>query len=238
MDKKTRCRRWIGIPSPAMVVACLALAVALSGVGYAAVAVPRNSVGTAQLKRNAVTSLKVKNNALTGADINEAQLGRVPSAARANSANTANSATTANSANTASTASDADRLDSLDSTAFLRTGTVRLALNEAIPGPLPRTTAAFSTESNHLLVSVSASGYRLSVGLGCVDIRVVSTTGHEPSVSVQTCHYFNQTSVHAAFVTRTVYLRLSPGTYWVTLRDQGLVSDSNDHFQVAVLEIP
>jgi hypothetical protein len=61
-------------PSPAMVVACLALAIALSGVGYAAITIPRNSVGTAQLKSNAVTSPKVGLNALTGNDIAETTL--------------------------------------------------------------------------------------------------------------------------------------------------------------------
>jgi len=34
------------LPSPAMVVACAALAVALGGAGYAARKLPRNSVGT------------------------------------------------------------------------------------------------------------------------------------------------------------------------------------------------
>jgi hypothetical protein len=61
-------------PSPAMVVACLSLAVALSGVGYAAIKIPKNSVGTNQLKANAVTGPKVKANTLGGADINEASL--------------------------------------------------------------------------------------------------------------------------------------------------------------------
>lgn len=37
------------LPSPAMVVACTALAVALGGTGYAALTLPRNSVGTKQL---------------------------------------------------------------------------------------------------------------------------------------------------------------------------------------------
>ena len=82
-------------PSPAMVVACLALGVALGGTGYAAIKLPKNSVGTKQLKRNAVTSPKVKNNALTGADIKESTLGRVPSAANAVSAAHATAADTA-----------------------------------------------------------------------------------------------------------------------------------------------
>jgi hypothetical protein len=45
----------VGRPSPALVVACLALAVALGGTSYAAVILPKNSVGTAQLKRGAVS---------------------------------------------------------------------------------------------------------------------------------------------------------------------------------------
>jgi len=91
------------MPSPAMVVSCIALAVALGGTSYAAITLPRNSVGTAQLQANSITAVKlqtksvgpnklqlnavsdpkVKNDSLTGAKINEATLGEVPSAAKA-----------------------------------------------------------------------------------------------------------------------------------------------------------
>lgn len=48
-------------PSPAMVVACIALVVALGGTSVAAIqAFPRNSVGTKQLKNGAVTGAKVR----------------------------------------------------------------------------------------------------------------------------------------------------------------------------------
>ena len=57
-----------------MAVACLALLVALGGVGYAAVKLPVNSVGTAQLKRDAVTGLKVKNGSLLAADFKPGQI--------------------------------------------------------------------------------------------------------------------------------------------------------------------
>src|SRR5687767_1196565 len=56
-------------PSPALVVASLALLVALSGTGYAAVVLPRGSVGTVQLKNGAVTSPKVKDSSLTLLDV-------------------------------------------------------------------------------------------------------------------------------------------------------------------------
>ena len=56
-------------PSPALVISCVALALALGGTSFAAVsALPKNSVGTPQLKASAVTSAKVKNRSLLRAD--------------------------------------------------------------------------------------------------------------------------------------------------------------------------
>jgi hypothetical protein len=89
-----------GRPSPAMVVALLALFLAMGGTTYAV-----KRVGTRQLANKAVTSAKIRNNAvtgrkikngsidsskvkadsLTGANINEGTLTTVPSANVANS---------------------------------------------------------------------------------------------------------------------------------------------------------
>jgi hypothetical protein len=66
--------RRIRRPSPAMVVACIALALALGGVGYAAVRLPANSVGTLQLRANAVNSSKVANGSLLRADFRSGQI--------------------------------------------------------------------------------------------------------------------------------------------------------------------
>jgi hypothetical protein len=68
-------------PSPAMVVACAALFVSLGGVGYAAVTLPKNSVGPKQLKRNAVTSIKVKKHSLLRSDFKRGQIPRGPQGA-------------------------------------------------------------------------------------------------------------------------------------------------------------
>ena len=65
---------WRRRPSPATVIACLALAVALGGTGYAAVVLPANSVGTRQLKNNAVNSSKVANHSLLKADFRAGQI--------------------------------------------------------------------------------------------------------------------------------------------------------------------
>lgn len=93
-------RKRLRAPSPAMIVACIALAIALSGVGYAAITIPNNSVGTAQLKNNAVSNAKLQGNSvgsgklqnnavnsakvadgsLTGDDIDQATLDEVDAA--------------------------------------------------------------------------------------------------------------------------------------------------------------
>jgi hypothetical protein len=67
-------------PSPALVVACIALLVSLTGTAVATVSqLPRASVGTPQLKNNAVNSKKVKNGSLLRADF---KAGQVPAGAR------------------------------------------------------------------------------------------------------------------------------------------------------------
>ncbi|HEU4735465.1 MAG TPA: hypothetical protein VFS48_00360, partial [Solirubrobacterales bacterium] len=90
--------RRIGRPSPAMIVAIIALIASLSGSAYAALG--KNSVGSRQLKsqavktgkiaNNAVNGRKVANNSLSGEDINLSQLGTVPAATTAGSAGNAN----------------------------------------------------------------------------------------------------------------------------------------------------
>jgi hypothetical protein len=90
-------------------IALLALFVALSGTTYAAanIVLPKNSVGTKQLKKNAVTSPKIKNNTVTGADVKESSLGKVPSARNADHATSADSATNATNATNAANAAHA-----------------------------------------------------------------------------------------------------------------------------------
>ena len=65
-------------PSPAMLVAFVALLMAVGGTSYAAITLPANSVGTKQIKKNAVTSPKVKNRSLKAVDFALGQLPRGP----------------------------------------------------------------------------------------------------------------------------------------------------------------
>jgi hypothetical protein len=58
-------------------IAYLALFVALGGTSYAAFKLPKNTVGSKQIKNNAVTGSKVKNGSLTKADLKR---GEIPAA--------------------------------------------------------------------------------------------------------------------------------------------------------------
>jgi hypothetical protein len=114
-------------PSPALVIALIALFISLSGVAYG---VATGSIDSREIKNNTIRSRDLRNNdirtrdlrnneirgrdvrnstvqgrdvalnTLTGDDINESRLGRVPSATSATSADTAASATSAGNANT------------------------------------------------------------------------------------------------------------------------------------------
>jgi hypothetical protein len=66
----------------ASITATLALAVALGGTSYAAISIPKNSVGTKQIVKDGVKSSDVKNDGLKGKDIKESTLAEVPSAAQ------------------------------------------------------------------------------------------------------------------------------------------------------------
>ena len=60
--------------SPSLIVAVVAIVLALGGTGYAALKLPRNSVGQAQLRQGAVTSAKVRNGSLRAVDFARGQL--------------------------------------------------------------------------------------------------------------------------------------------------------------------
>jgi hypothetical protein len=59
----------------ANVMATVAVFIALGGVSYAAVKLPKNSVGSKQLKKNAVTSAKLKDGAVTAGKVADGAIG-------------------------------------------------------------------------------------------------------------------------------------------------------------------
>lgn len=134
-------KRRLRAPSPSLAISLLALFVALGGTAYAAVSLPKNSVGTRQLKKHAVTGRKIKklavgagkikngaistdkikNGAVTAAKINTGGL-TVPDATHASSADSATSATNATHASNADSATNAANLGGTPPSSFLQYG--------------------------------------------------------------------------------------------------------------------
>jgi hypothetical protein len=147
----------------ANVMATIAVFIALGGVGYAAVKLPKNSVGAKQIKNNSITGAKIKDGAVTGEKIASGSLGTVPNATTAKSAETAKSADTAKSAETAKSATTAISANSAKSAA-----------------------TATSADDSQALGGVPASGYTRSgcgtltgqiKGFARINAAAVSTTG-------------------------------------------------------------
>jgi hypothetical protein len=110
-------------PSAALVVSMIALILALGGTAYANFRLPKNSVGSGQIKNGAVISSKLKNGAVTASKLNVAGV-TVPNALHARTADsatdathatTADSATNATNATTATNASHASAADTASS---------------------------------------------------------------------------------------------------------------------------
>jgi hypothetical protein len=73
-ERRAAGSRRLGLPSPAMLVALLALFLAMGGSTYAAITLPAHSVGTKQLKNGAVTGKKVKTGSLLASNFKSGQL--------------------------------------------------------------------------------------------------------------------------------------------------------------------
>jgi len=122
-------------PSPAMVVATIALLFAMSG---SAVAATRLVNGDKLIKKHSLSGDRLRNATVTGAHIRLDTLGKVPSALRADSAVAADHAAKADSATNASTASDADCVDGTHSLSFYEEVTIAsLGLNNEARLDLP-----------------------------------------------------------------------------------------------------
>jgi hypothetical protein len=118
-------------PSPALVISLVALFVALGGTGYAALRLPRNSVGTVQLQNNSVIAPKIRNGTIVGSKIMNGAVtaGKinpkgltVPNATHATIAVSAQIAATATTAATAATATTAGTATTASSPGTLASG--------------------------------------------------------------------------------------------------------------------
>jgi hypothetical protein len=113
------------------VIGYVALFVALCGTAYAV-----DKIGPSQIKKNAVRAKHIKDGQVRGPEVDEATLGKVPTAARADTAASADTATSANTATNADTASNADTAARADqaTTADTATSAVTAANSNQLGG--------------------------------------------------------------------------------------------------------
>jgi len=103
------------------VMATIAIFVALGGASYAAVGLPRDSVGSKQIRDQAVGTAKIRDGAVTGSKVDLSSLGTVPNASHATNADfalQAKLAGTANFAGKAQSAGDSNELGGQPPVAF------------------------------------------------------------------------------------------------------------------------
>jgi hypothetical protein len=246
MEKRGTKRR-LRLPSPAMTIACISLAIALSGASYAAVVLPRNSVGTPQLKSDAVVSSKVKNRSLKSVDFALGQLPAGPQGPMGMTGATGPAGLTGATGSqgpqglegppnpNAVNAQNADKLDNLDSTAFMRAGRIGVALTQSFKGGLDHT-SSFPTQAGRALITVSGTGFRVHPDdppVGCIAVYV------DGSYVRMSCLYFNVSGQHLTLPPQTMLLNVTAGMHTIRLGRGGwLGSNADDSYEITVLELP
>jgi hypothetical protein len=172
-----------------MVVACIALTVALGGTSYAAITLPKNSVGTTQLKKNAVTGPKLKANAVTGPKLKaNAVTGPKLSANAVTSPKVANDSLTGQDLNEAT-------LGTVPSATTAGTAAPSGAASGDLTGTYPGPAIAADAVTSAKVVDAAQS-----TGLRKADIGVISTTVSfdPPSIPAETCSSDSATVTGAA----------------------------------------
>jgi hypothetical protein len=142
-------------PTPAGVVAFVALLLALGGTAYAGSTLAKNSVGTKQLKKGAVTNVKLANGAVGTAKIKN---GSVTKSKINTSGLTVPNATTAGTASSATHATSAATLDNLTNLNWrVADNTAAQTIYTSPGGKLTVTAACSSTAAITLTLTTSVN---------------------------------------------------------------------------------
>lgn len=191
-------------PSPALVIAIIALFLSLAGTSYAAVKLPAGSVGTKQLKNAAVTGAKIKNRAVTAAKISTVGL-KVPSASRADSATSADVATTATTAATAGGVAAGAITDS----SFSNTDAGAVA---AAGGTITvsGTTPAFTRQFNRVGAAMTVT--RMDTGFYEITVPGLVYSEVEDHITLVTLHYGGATTATISSIATHLVVATSNGS--------------------------
>ncbi len=174
------------IPPPSLIVSCAALAVALGGTGYAITALPKNSVGTTQIKNSAVSGAKIKNSAVTGAKIKNGTIEAVDlaSGVSVSSATGAIGETGAVGATgaTGATGPTASAMAQSDSNTLITAGAaavdvIRLTTGTTNSGALTLPTTMRVVVSASVWIFKSSAGSDESYGMATCDIQYAPSGG-------------------------------------------------------------
>lgn len=170
-------------PSPALVVACIALLIALGGTSIAAVTqVAKNSVGANQLKNNAVTNPKMANNAVKAPELasNAVVAAKIASNAVTSPKIAANAVTGPKIADGSVAAADlASGVLPAPSAAFARfvNGPVQ------VPEPLAEITNLSIPQPGNYVITSKTVVSRSGPGTGVVTCRLEAGTDSDESVT-------------------------------------------------------
>ncbi len=198
-------------PSPAMIVALLALFVALGGSSYAAI-----KIGAGNLKRGAVGSRAIANNSIRSTDVRNGTLRGTD--VKNDSLTNADIDNRDLQAKSAASASNADKLDGLDSTGFTRgaCGTQ----NGAIHG-YARIIASSLFSSSYTTTDVelpyNCSGQSVQarrIGQGFYEIRFNGTAGGLAVATNMQAPSNSPSNLNVALS------RTASGTFVATIEDQ------------------
>lgn len=186
-------------PSPALVVAIIALVAAMAGTGWAAFKLPRHSVGHAQLKKNAVTSSNVRDRSLLARDFRPGQLpsgGRGgtgatgPRGARGPRGRTGARGPVGPTAVTASALGDppagVGAFSAIATATITTTTSGRLLVNGSSPVATVTCGATACSQSYELFVDgqpIAKTTYTLSAGAGASRTSAVAIAGIKDSVA-------------------------------------------------------
>ena len=157
-------------PSPALIVAVIAL---VAAVGGGALAAPRahraasSKINGSRIKVHSISGNRLRNNTVTGTQVRESSLGEVPeaklaeSATTAANANSAGHATTAGSATTATTAASADAVKGYQVLPFTRVAATDVS---SLAGPFPAATETDLFTRGPITVYLRCLHYTVSNG--------------------------------------------------------------------------